>query len=118
MPEVFVDLILEGRSKIELKGLLNSGARDVELVLPRSVAGRLGVRKKGRCEVFYGRKRFADVGSVKTLIKDPESGESRGATLDCIILPDEEIDCVILGTVAHEKLRVIPDTVAGKPIFK
>lgn len=118
MPEVLVNVILESRNRIETKGLLNSGARDVELVVPARIARKLGVKKEEKCEIFYGKIILADVGRVKASVKNPETGEERRADLSCIILPDEEIDCVVLGTLAQEKFRVIPDTVSGKPIFK
>ena len=91
----------------------------MEVVLPRGISKELGVEKKGKCELgLFGKKRLADLGEVDVCVRNPESGEERKGRLDCAILSDKEIDCVILGTEAQAKLRVIPDTVTGKPIFK
>ena len=95
---------------------MNSGAEDFELVLPRSMAKEIGLKKIGKCELFFGGKRSADVGLAGVSIRSP-IGEERNAKLTCAVLPDEMIDCLVLGTEAQAKLKVIPNTVTGEPIF-
>jgi len=70
----------------------------------------------GNVSCFFGRKRSADVGFAELSIRT-SGGEERRAKLACTILPDGEIDCLVLGTEAQAKLRVIPNTVTGEPIF-
>lgn len=114
-----MDLELSARKKIGLKGLLNSGAEGIEIALPKSIAKKLGVERKGKCELLlFGKKRLAEAGEVHVSVKNPATNETRQASLRSVILPDAELDCVILGTEAQAALRVIPDTVTGKPIFK
>jgi len=118
MPAVYVDLVLRGERRVELKGLLNSGAEDIELVVPASVARELGCKSRGKSEIAFGGRRYsADTLEVDVEVRNP-GGEARRARLRCLSLPDRLIDCVILGTDAQAELGVIPDTVAGKPIFK
>lgn len=118
MPAVFVDLLLEGQRKVELKGLLNSGATDLEVVVPRRVWKGLGVRAEKKGELAFGGRRFpTGLCKVKASVKNPETGEERSTELWCAVLPDRELDCVLLGTEAQAKLRVIPNTAEGKPLF-
>jgi hypothetical protein len=38
--------------------------------------------------------------------------------LEVISLPDDVLDEALLGVSGQEKLRILPDTVTGRPIFK
>ena len=95
---------------------MNSGAEDFELISPKSVAKEIGLKKIGKCELFFGGRRSADVGLARVSIRSPIRKE-RIAKLTCTVLPDEMIDCLVLGTEAQAKLKVIPNTVTGEPIF-
>jgi hypothetical protein len=66
--------------------------------------------------VFGGKRYSTDVYEISVTLA--ASGKKRSAKLRCISLPDELVDCVLLGTEAQAKLKVIPDTTTGKPIFK
>jgi hypothetical protein len=39
---------------------------------------------------------------VKAEVRNPETGEVRTAELDCSVLPDKELDCVLLGRGASK----------------
>ena len=47
MPEVYVDAIPKGESEVRVRVLLNSGARNAQLILPKRVAKRVGLVVKG-----------------------------------------------------------------------
>ena len=115
-PAVYVDAILRAERSARFRGLLNSGAVDFEPVLPKSAADEIGLKKIGKCELYFGGRRSADVGEAEISIKSPK-GEDRGSKLMCAVLPDEVIDCLVLGTEAQAKLKIIPNTVTGEPIF-
>jgi hypothetical protein len=62
MPEVYVDAILKGESEVRVRVLLNSGARNAELILPKRVAKRVGLVVKGKVKVFLGREMKGELG--------------------------------------------------------
>jgi predicted aspartyl protease len=117
MPEVYVDAILKGKSEVKERILLNSGARDAELILPRRVAKKVGVVVKGKVKVFLGREMKGELGFLEVTVQNPETGEKRTRVLETVVLPDRVLDCPLLGIVGQEKLGVTPDTRTGKPIF-
>ena len=119
MPVVFLNVELKANRRVEARALLNSGAEDLDLVLPESLARHLGLKKEGFCDLLlFGRKRKAWTGKLEVSAVNPESGEKRKAEMRAVVLKDKEVDCVILGTEGQGKLRVIPDTVSGRPVFK
>jgi predicted aspartyl protease len=118
MPAVFLEITLEAGRKVSVKALLNSGAQDLEVVVPRSVWKQMGAKRERRCGLIFGGKSFlSETCRVKAEVRNPETGEVRTAELDCSVLPDKELDCVLLGTEAQAKLGVIPNTKSGKPLF-
>lgn len=119
MPEVFIEAILVGsKGRVDEKLLLNTGAREVELAVRRSLAKKLGIKRSGKVKVYFGgRVLKADVGLVKATIRNPDTGEERTSLLEAAVLPNKTLDCSLLGVVGQEKLRVAPDTRIGKVIF-
>lgn len=116
MPEVLVKARV-GKARMRL--LLNSGARDLELVLPLKTAIRAGVKMSKRARVvFGGRELQAKAGYVDVTVEGPKPGESRKSKLEVVVLPDKLLDCPLLGVVGQEKLRIVPDTVSGEAIFR
>jgi predicted aspartyl protease len=118
MPAVFLDVILHASKKVHVKALINSGAQDLELVVPRSVWKQMGAKAERKsCLIFGGKNFLSDTCKVEVQVRNPETGEVRTAELDCSVLPDKELDCVLFGTEAQAKLGVIPNTRTGKPLF-
>jgi hypothetical protein len=118
MPVVFLNVELKANRRVEVKALLNSGAEDLDLVLPESLARYLGLKKEGSCDLLlFGRRRKTWTGKLEVSAINPESGEKRKAEMRAVVLKDKEVDCVILGTEGR-KTEVIPDTVSGRPVFK
>jgi len=78
----------------------------------------MGAKRERRCGLIFGGKSFlSETCRVKAEVRNPETGEVRTAELDCSVLPDKELDCVLLGTEAQANLGVIPNTKSGKPLF-
>jgi predicted aspartyl protease len=116
MPEVWIEAFV-GKRKVNL--FLNSGATDLELVLPSRTASRLGIETSGTEKVLFGgRKVTARRGEAQVEIANPGTGEKRVARLEVLVLPDRVLDRPLLGIGAQEKLRVTPDTVTGEVVFK
>jgi predicted aspartyl protease len=116
VPEVWVEGHI-GESSIRF--LLNSGARDLDLVLPAKLSSELGVKLGGEARVLFGGEEVkARVGEARLTIRDPETGKERTSMLEVISLPDDVLDEALLGVSGQEKLRILPDTVTGRPIFK
>lgn len=117
MPEVCIDATLAGKSRVAL--LLNSGARDLELVVPKGLTKKLGIKSIGKTKLFFGGVTYTgEIGSTEVRVENPETKEERTGVLEVISLPDKVLDRPLLGVVGQEKLRIVPDTVAGKAIFK
>jgi hypothetical protein len=57
-------------------------------------------------------------GEARVEIEDPRTAQKRVAKLEVLVLPDKVLDRPLLGIIAQEKLRIMPDTVAGEVIFK
>lgn len=91
----------------------------MELVVPSKVASRLGIRTSGTEKVLFGGRRIvAKKGETRVEIEDPRTAQKRVAKLEVLVLPDKVLDRPLLGIIAQEKLRIMPDTVAGEVIFK
>jgi predicted aspartyl protease len=118
MPAVFASSVLIcGKRKVRAKVLLNTGGIDAELVIPKKLANRLGLKATGKAQIsFGGRSYLADSGPVEVIVEGGK--EKRRATLDSIVLPDEVLGRPLFGVTGLEKLRVIPDVIAGKIIFR
>lgn len=120
MPEVFIEVeVHSDRQQVKELFLLNSGARGLELVVPKSLAKKLELRVLRRMKVYpIGGEIEGDVGMLEARIRNPETGEERRAMLEAVVLPDGILDCPLLGVVGQEKLGVAPNTVTGKAIFE
>jgi hypothetical protein len=53
MPAVFLEITLEVSRKVSVKALLNSGAQDLEVVVPRSVWKQTGAKRERRCGLWW-----------------------------------------------------------------
>jgi hypothetical protein len=116
MPEVWIEAWV-GKSKLNL--LLNSGARDLELVFPSRLTVKLGIKLGRKTKVLFGGREFlAGVGKTRLKVKDSKLGEERVGELEVVSLPDEVLDQPLLGVLGQEKFRVTPDTVTGEAVFK
>jgi predicted aspartyl protease len=120
MPEVFVKALVScGDRKASVELLLNSGARNAELVLRKSLAERLELKTAEEVEVHFGCVKIrGSAGALEVRVENPETGELRTAVLEAIVLPNDVLDCSLIGVIGQEKLRIIPDTSTGKAIFK
>jgi len=117
MPEVYVEATLAGKFKVNL--LLNSGARDLEIVVPATLIRKLGVKLSKKTEVIFGGVKYSTkAGLIEAKIRDPETGKERSSLLEIVPLPSSALDCPLLGVVGQEKFRITPDVPAGKVIFK
>lgn len=116
MPEVWIKALVEG-SEIDL--LMNSGARDLELVVPSRLAKKLGIKLPDETEVLFGGTKYrAEVGKAKVSVRNPKTDEERVSEVEVVSLPDEALDQPLLGVLGHEKLRIIPNTITGEAIFE
>jgi predicted aspartyl protease len=120
MPEVFVSAKLsykDNETIVEL--LLNTGGMEVGLAVPKSLAKKLGVEPERKTKVHFGGvEHEVGVSSIEVTVEDPETGEERTKELETIVFPDVVLDRPLLGVMGLENLRIIPDVVTGKPLFK
>ena len=120
MPEVLVEArLVHGGRRLGTSLLLNSAAREAELLIPRKLAKKLRLKTSEKVAVeFGGFKVKGNLGSAEVTVRDPKTGKERTSTLETIVLPDKVLDVPLLGVVGQEKLRVIPKTTTGEPIFE
>ena len=120
MPEVLVEARLaHGERELRTSLLLNSAAREAELLIPAKLAKKLRLRASEKVVVEFGGIRIkGDLGVAKVTLRDPKTRKERTSTLEAIVLPDKMLDVPLLGVVGQEKLRVIPRTTTGEPVFE
>jgi hypothetical protein len=51
-------VILHASKKVHVKALINSGAQDLELVVPRSVWKQMGAKRERKSCLIFGGKNF------------------------------------------------------------
>ena len=115
MPPVWHEVRLRGKKgEVKIEGLLNSGSDLV--VLPDEIAKRIGPKPIGRVkiELADGSTLWRTAYEIEIEMVDKESNEIRKAKTHAAI---EKRDYPLIGTVAMEGLKVIPDIVRGKVLF-
>ena len=115
MPALYLTLrITYGRKSLRKKFLLNSGAEDLEAVIPERLARELGIPFKYDGVLDFGGP--VPCGTTEVEILTTGTAE-RGAGLKCHILHDERLDKPLLGFLAMEKLGIILDIKNRKVLF-
>jgi|GEM_PF-6231458 len=62
----------------------------------------MGGKRGKSCGLIFGGREFpSPISRVKVEVRNPETGEVRMAELECSVLPDKVLDCVLLGTEAR-----------------
>jgi hypothetical protein len=88
------------------------------LLIPERLAKKLEVEAKEETVVEFGNVEVkGKLCHTKVIAKNPKTGERRKSVLETIVLPDEVLDVLLLGVVGQGKLRVIPRTTTGEPVF-
>jgi hypothetical protein len=78
MPVVFLNVELKAGRTVEIKALLNSGAEDLDLVLPESLARHLGLKKEGFCDLLLFGKESMDRQTGSFSHQPRKRGEEKG----------------------------------------
>ena len=115
MPPVWCTVILRGNEgEIRTEALLNSGS-DV-IVLPLSIARKIGPKPSGEAEVELadGRSLVRKTYEVEIEISEEETSRIRKTRASATI---ERRDYPLIGTEAMEKLGINLDIVRGKALF-
>jgi predicted aspartyl protease len=116
MPAIWCKVGLKGRTgEVDVTSLLNSGSDLV--VLPKRIAKEISPNPVGDVEVELANGKIVrrKVYEVDLWIENPDTGEKREAKVQATI---EERDYPLIGISAMEKLKIVPDVVSGKILFK
>jgi hypothetical protein len=115
MPALYLTAELTYKRKsLRKKFLLNSGAEDLEVVIPEKLANRLEIPFRYDGVLDFGGPVPCGTAAIGITIKSA----GKRARLKCHILPDERLDKPLLGFLAMWKLGIILDIKDRKVLFR